>query len=114
VRPGVPNLSERIRVRSILGRFLEHARIYNFENGGAPEYFIGSADLRPRNLRERVEVLVPVDDEAGRQRLDRLLDLERNDPTAWRLEPDGRYARPSAPVGHPASAQQALIDGTIV
>lgn len=114
LRPGVPNLSERIRVRSILGRFLEHARIYNFENGGTPEYFIGSADLRPRNLRERVEVLVPVDDEAGRRRLDRILELERTDPTAWRLEPDGRYARPSAAVGDQASAQQALIDGTIV
>ena len=113
LRPEVPGLSERIRVRSILGRFLEHARIYNFENGGAPEYFIGSADLRPRNLRERVEVLVPVEDEAGRRRLDRLLELERNDPTAWRLEPDGRYAPPSAAVGDPASAQQALIDATI-
>ena len=111
LRPGVPDLSERIRVQSILGRFLEHARIYHFENDGAPEYFIGSADLRPRNLRERVEVLVPVEDEAGRQRLDRLLELERNDPTGWRLEPDGRYAHPPAAVGDAASAQQALIDG---
>ncbi len=113
VRPGVPGLSGRIRVRSILGRFLEHARIYSFENGGAPEYFIGSADLRPRNLRERVEVLAPVDDDAGRRRLDRILELERNDPTAWRLEPDGRYAPPPAAVGDPASAQQALIDETM-
>jgi polyphosphate kinase len=114
LRPGVPRLSERIRVQSILGRFLEHARIYHFENDGAPEYFIGSADLRPRNLRERVEVLVPVDDETGRRHLDRILELERNDPTAWRLAPDGRYVRPPAAVGDPASAQQALIDGTIV
>jgi polyphosphate kinase len=114
LRPGVPRLSERIRVQSILGRFLEHARIYHFENDGAPEYFIGSADLRPRNLRERVEVLVPVDDETGKGRLDRILELERNDPTAWRLAPDGRYVRPLAAVGDPASAQQALIDGTIV
>jgi polyphosphate kinase len=113
LRPGVPGLSDRIRVQSILGRFLEHARIYHFENGGAPEYFIGSADLRPRNLRERVEVLVPVEDEPGRRRLDRLFELERNDPTAWRLEADGRYARPSAPVGDPASAQQALLDDII-
>jgi polyphosphate kinase len=106
-------MSDRIRVQSILGRFLEHARIYHFENGGASEYFIGSADLRPRNLRERVEVLVPVEDEPGRRRLDRLLELERNDPTAWRLEAGGRYARPSAPVGDPASAQQALLDDII-
>src|SRR5207247_1841276 len=66
LRPGVPGLSERIRVTSILGRFLEHARIYHFENGGAAEYYIGSADWRPRNLRRRIEVAVPVRDAAAR------------------------------------------------
>jgi polyphosphate kinase len=110
LRPGVPGLSERIRVRSILGRFLEHARIYSFGNGGEPEYWIGSADLRPRNLRRRIEVLAPILDEGCRRRLDALLELDLRDPTAWLLGPDGKYARPAAAVGDPASAQQTLLD----
>lgn len=95
LRPGVPGLSERIRVVSILGRFLEHARIYHFENGGhgAEEYFIGSADWRPRNLRRRVEVMAPVFDSAARHRLDTLLTQELADPAAWTLQSDGRYER---------------------
>jgi polyphosphate kinase len=91
--PGVPGVSDRIRVVSRLGRFLEHARIYSFANGGEPEYFIGSADLRPRNLRRRVEVLAPVHDAALRARLGEMLDAELADPTAWELAPDGRYTR---------------------
>jgi polyphosphate kinase len=91
--PGVPGVSDRIRVVSRLGRFLEHARILHFAGGGRPEYFIGSADLRPRNLRRRVEMLAPVHDAALRARLDRLLDDELADPTAWDLARDGRYAR---------------------
>jgi polyphosphate kinase len=110
LRPGVPGLSERIRVRSILGRFLEHARIYSFGNGGSPEYYIGSADLRPRNLRRRIEVLAPIGDEGCRRRLDALLELDLRDPTAWLLGSDGKYARPAAAVGDPASAQQTLLD----
>src|SRR3989454_3960796 len=66
LRPGVPGLSERIRVVSGVGRFLEHGRIYQFANRGHPEYYIGSADWRPRNLRRRVEVIVPVSDRAAR------------------------------------------------
>lgn len=99
LRPGVPGLSERIRVRSILGRFLEHARIFAFDNGGSPEYFIGSADWRPRNLRRRVEVVAPVADPACRARLESILRLELEDPTAWELRPDGRYARGHAERG---------------
>jgi polyphosphate kinase len=108
LRPGVPGLSERIRVRSTLGRFLEHARIYHFGNGGQAEYFIASADWRPRNLRRRVEVAVPISDPACRDYLEQVLALELQDPTAWVLQPDGGYAAPKAAVGDPASAQQIL------
>jgi len=93
LRPGIPGLSERIRVVSVLGRFLEHARIYHFANAGAPEYYIGSADWRPRNLRRRVEVITPVDDPAARARLDRVLALDLAERDAWRLESDGSYTR---------------------
>ncbi len=97
LRPGIPGLSEQIRVVSVLGRFLEHARIYHFANGGAPEYFVGSADWRPRNLRRRVEVITPVDDPAARARLDAILDGELADPDAWGLESDGSYTRAGPP-----------------
>src|SRR5690606_39425672 len=75
LRPGVPGYSDHIRVVSIVGRFLEHSRIYHFHNDGAPVTYIGSADWQRRNLEERVEVLVPVEDEALRARLVR--DRER-------------------------------------
>ena len=91
LRPGVRGLSDHITVVSILGRFLEHARVYCFGNGGDPEYYIGSADWRSRNLRRRVEVATPVLDPALRGRLDRILDLELHDPRAWRMLPDGTY-----------------------
>ena len=71
LRPGVRGLSDRIRVRSIVGRFLEHSRIYYFGNGGEEEIYIGSADWMPRNLYERVEVLVPLRDEFLRERVRR-------------------------------------------
>jgi len=93
LRPGIRGLSERIRVVSVLGRFLEHGRIYHFANAGAPEYYVGSADWRPRNLRRRVEVIAPVGDAAARARLDRILDLELADPDAWTLASDGSYTR---------------------
>ncbi len=98
LRPGVPGLSERIRVISILGRFLEHARIYHFANGGDPgeAYFIGSADWRPRNLRRRVEVMVPVFDTAARSKLDALLTTELQTKDAWMLRADGGYDRLSS------------------
>src|SRR5258706_4684788 len=95
LRPGVPGLSERIRVVIILGRFLEHARIYHFANGGgdAEEYYIGSADWRPRNLRRRVEVVTPVFDAVARRTLDTILTRELAAPAAWLLRPDGGYDR---------------------
>jgi polyphosphate kinase len=105
LRPGIQGRSERVRVTSIVGRFLEHSRIYRFANGGSPRYFIGSADLRPRNLRRRVEVLVPIDDGDQRRRLDNILALYVADPTAWELRPDGTY-EPRRAAGD--SAQEAL------
>jgi polyphosphate kinase len=93
LRPGVPDLSERVRVISVLGRFLEHARVYHFANGGEDEYYIGSADWRPRNLRRRVEVVTPVRDPEARARLDRMLELELADATAWELRASGEYVR---------------------
>jgi polyphosphate kinase len=105
VRPGVVGRSERIRVISVVGRFLEHSRIYRFGNAGAPEYFIGSADLRPRNLRRRIEVLVPVHAEQHCRRIDAVLDRYLSDPTAWQLGVDGEYAQRG---GRGPSAQEAL------
>jgi polyphosphate kinase len=91
LRPGVPGLSPGIRVVSVVGRFLEHSRIYRVENGGDAAYFMGSSDLRPRNLRRRVELLVPVLDAAHRAELDRLLALYLDDATGWELTSSGEY-----------------------
>ncbi len=111
LRPGVPGLSERIRVVSILGRFLEHARIYAFENGGDPEYYIGSADWRPRNLRRRVEVVTPVLAARCREKLDHILSTELQDPLAWELKSDGSYERFPPPTGvEIKSAQEIFLE----
>jgi len=91
IRPGVTGVSENVRVVSVLGRLLEHARMYRFANAGAAEYYIGSADLRPRNLRRRVELLTPVKDRACRAQLDTLFDAYMDDPTAWELTSAGEY-----------------------
>ncbi len=102
LRPGVPGLSENITVRSIVGRFLEHSRIYRFgrpvtedtREGDEPRYFIGSADLMERNLDRRVEVLAPVLDPELRSRLDETLELNLEDDTStWELEPTGKWHR---------------------
>jgi len=106
LRPGVARRSDRIRVTSVIGRFLEHSRIYKFSNAGSPEYFIGSADLRPRNLRRRVEVLVPIRDTAHRRKIDDILDAYLDDPTSWQLGVDGEYIQRSA---DGASAQESFI-----
>jgi len=94
LRPGVPGLSERIRVRSIVGQFLEHSRVFAFGNGGRPEYYLGSSDLMPRNLDRRVEAVVPVTDPKLRQRLQQILDVSlADDVLAWELGSDGRWQR---------------------
>ncbi|TMG18247.1 MAG: polyphosphate kinase 1 [Chloroflexi bacterium] len=94
LRPGVPGLSERIRVRSIVGQFLEHSRVFSFGNGGRPAYYLGSSDLMPRNLDRRVEAVVPVTDARLRQRLQQILDVSlADDVLAWELGPDGSWHR---------------------
>ena len=94
LRPGIPGLSETIRVRSILGRFLEHSRIYEFGGGRRPEIWIGSADLMRRNIDRRVEALVRVSSPQHRAYLSHLLDLAMSDTTAsWWLTPDGTWVR---------------------
>jgi polyphosphate kinase len=95
LRPGVPGLSERIRVRSIVGRFLEHSRIFHFANGGDDEIYLGSADWMPRNLFERCEVAFPVRDPAVRARIhDEILPAYLADTVKSRLQqPDGTYRR---------------------
>jgi polyphosphate kinase len=94
IKSGVPGLSENIRTRSILGRFLEHSRIFYFANDGEPEYWIGSADLMHRNLDRRVEVLCPVNDAVARAHLRSCLDTAFAPTTAaWELESDGRWVR---------------------
>ena len=91
LRPVTSGASARIRVVSVVGRFLEHSRIYRFENGGTPDYLIGSSDLRPRNLRRRVELLVPILDDQHKRTLDGILQLYLGDETGWDLATDGRY-----------------------
>ena len=97
LRPGVPGMSDTIRVRSLIGRYLEHSRIYYFGNGegiSAPAYYIGSADLMPRNLNRRIEALVAVVDPDLRHRLDQVLEINlKDDSLAWDLLPDGTWQR---------------------
>lgn len=92
IRPGIPNVSENIRVVSLLGRFLEHARIYYFHNGGHEEFFIGSADAMKRNLEYRVEALIPVETAPLREQLREFMELQLQDKVgAWELQSNGNY-----------------------
>jgi polyphosphate kinase len=110
LRPGIPGLSENIRVISVVGRFLEHGRIYYFHNGGNEEYFIGSADCMKRNLESRVEVVAPVEDPALRKQLRTVIDLQLHpNHAAWEMHPDGSYSR-TVPGDLQHNCQQALID----
>lgn len=93
LRPGLPGLSENVRVVSVIGRFLEHSRVYRFENGGNPEFFIGSADIMKRNLDGRIEVLAPVRSSEHKHHLDALLDgLVADERQGWRLH-DADWSR---------------------
>ena len=94
----MPGRSERIRVRSILGRYLEHSRIFAFGQGGATRYFIGSADLTPSNLDRRVQILCPVEDAALADRLEEILAVNLAETSrGWALGPDGSWT--SIPAG---------------
>ena len=110
LRPGVPGVSENISVRSIVGRFLEHSRVFYFENGGEPDMFCASADWMERNFFRRVEVAFPVRRQDHAQRMLRDLDFCLKDNCqAWKLYPDGRYARISRGSERALSAQSELL-----
>lgn len=111
LRPGIPDVSENILVRSIVGRFLEHTRIYRFENGGEPELYLSSADWMPRNLDRRVELLFPVRDEDIISQVEEVLTLQKEDTAkAWLMQPDGSYTRICPPGGQErVNAQEKLM-----
>ncbi|MEA3246620.1 MAG: polyphosphate kinase 1, partial [Gemmatimonadota bacterium] len=110
LRPGVPGLSDRIRVVSVIGRFLEHSRVWYFQNDGAAEYFIASADWMPRNFNRRVEVAVPVEDPALHAPLLSLLETCLADNRqAWELSADGAYAR-----RHPGEAPEVATQKVLL
>jgi polyphosphate kinase len=110
LRPGVPDLSENIKVVSVLGRFLEHERLFTF-HGAESRYFLGSADMMPRNLDSRVEVLVPVEDAALQAEIDTLLETSLSDTrSSFQLQPDGAWERRRPAEGEPErSAQEELM-----
>jgi len=111
LRPGVPELSERISVRSVLGRYLEHSRFYTFQAGDSTTVLMGSADLMPRNLDYRVEVLFPVEDATLRAELTATMTaLMADNAAAWQLQPDGAWERVRPKKGdRPRSAQATLM-----
>ena len=109
LRPGIPGVSDRIRVISIVGRFLEHSRIWKFGNAGAEEFYIGSADWMPRNFDRRVEAIAPVEGSALHMRLRSLLDTCLADNRqAWELHADGSWTQ-RTPVGSERATHRILI-----
>jgi polyphosphate kinase len=118
LRPGLPDVSENIRVLSVVGRFLEHSRIYYFHNLGEPSLYVGSADLMPRNIDRRVEVLFPIEDsQLVREIKEHVLDISLQDTEKghW-LQPDGRYlpAAATAEDGEPLfNSQEWLLNSRV-
>jgi polyphosphate kinase len=111
LRPGVPNMSDGIRVRSVLGRFLEHSRVFHFEAGDRSRYYMGSADLMPRNLDHRVEVVMPVEDIGAQSELAATIDALLSDTaSSWELDQHGVWhrIRPKKE-DRPRSAQAVLM-----
>jgi polyphosphate kinase len=115
LRPGLPGVSENIRVISIVGRFLEHSRIFYFRNGGKEEIYLGSADLMPRNLNRRVELIFPVDDAELRERIrDEVLSVYLLDNVkARRMMPDGTYKRATRSDGQASWNSQEILMGNV-
>jgi polyphosphate kinase len=121
LQPGVPGISERIRVRSIIGEFLEHSRIWGFQNGGDWDWYIGSADLMDRNLDRRVEAVVPVEDSEARAHLADIIEVMlADDRRSWQLQPDSSWVRTEVLAGRPGSIdtfetfkERALEQGAI-
>jgi polyphosphate kinase len=112
LRPGVPGLSENIRVRSVIGRFLEHTRIFYFHNDGAEQVYLSSADWMGRNFFGRVEVCFPILDAALRQRIitEGLQPYLEDNTRAWIMDGDGQYACQSPLRSKPFGAQEHLLD----
>ncbi len=109
LRPGIEGLSERIRVRSILGRFLEHSRLYCFEAGETKSYLLGSADLMPRNLDHRIEMIVPVEAAHVRAEIETIFRrLLSDNSQAWTLGPDGTWARVEPEPGERRRSSQLI------
>ncbi len=113
IRPGIPGISDRIRVRSIVGRYLEHSRIYMFENGSKPEVYTGSADWMPRNLRRRVEILCPIEDPVLIRRIQSwiLSPCLADNVKAREVLPDGDHRRVEATNGRTAVSSQEVLMG---
>lgn len=100
LRPGVEGLSENIRIYGVVSRFLEHSRVYRFENAGSPRYFIGSSDWMARNLNNRMECIAPIRDPKLQAEIDEIFDLyERDNCSVWDCQPDGSYVRRQVPDG---------------
>ena len=112
LRPGVPEWSENIRVRSIVGRFLEHTRVFYFHNGGAEDVYLASADWMPRNFFRRVEVCFPVFDSKAKRRVinEGLMPYLEDNTQAWLMQPDGAYVLATPGAQNPVSAQQLLLE----
>jgi polyphosphate kinase len=110
LRPGIPRLSETVRVMSIVGRFLEHSRIYYFQNGAEPEYYIGSADCMKRNLDSRVETLLPVEEPSLQDDLRFVLDCYlRDQRLVWDMRPDGSYVQRRPEAGEQAHGSHETL-----
>ena len=110
LQPGIPGVSENIRVRSIIGRFLEHSRVFYFHNDGAGELYLASADWMERNFFRRVEIAFPVREQTHRERILRDLNFYLADNThAWRLERYARYTRCERGSDVPLEAQNTLL-----
>ncbi|MDA1260418.1 MAG: RNA degradosome polyphosphate kinase, partial [Planctomycetota bacterium] len=112
LRPGVPGVSENIRVRSLVGRFLEHARVFWFHHGGAPLLYLSSADWMERNLHNRIEVAFPIETAAMVKRIhEEVFESQLADTAqAWSLRPDGSYERVESSAPARVSAQRAVLE----